>query len=968
MSRSTAAKEAFAALQHSIEGEVRTDSLSKMLYSTDASIYQVEPYGVVIPRHEEDVIRTVQVASTYGVPIIPRAGGTSLAGQCVGKGIVLDISKYMNKMLDFNPEEEWALVQPGVIQDDLTRMVAHENLMFGPDTSTSNRAMIGGMIGNNSCGAHSLHWGKTVDHTLETDVVLHDGSLVRFKDLTPAEVERKKQQQDLEGHIYREITRIIDTYKQDIEDTYPKILRRNTGYLLDELIDERKPLNLSRLLCASEGTLGLVTKARMKLVQRPEMNGLVALQFDDLGEALRATVIALEHAPCAIELMDRVVLDLADKSYAARHLRFFIEGKPQAILPVEFYGYSKKEIEAKMDGLIEHLKREGLGYAFPKLWGNDINKVWKLRKAGLGLLMALPGDAKPATFMEDTGVPPEHLPEYVENFQKIMEKYDTNCTYYAHASVGVLHMRPILNLKDPTDLKKMVDISHEVVDLVIKYGGSVSAEHGDGRLRAPFAEKFFGPKLYGALKETKHAFDPNKIFNPNKIVDALPMDTDQRYPPDYVTHDIPTQMTFEKQHGYLRAIEFCNGAGACRKSPEAQGTMCPSYQGTREETHTTRGRANVLRTAIAQYGPNEAFTRQEVWDAMDMCLECKACKSECPSSVDMAKIKYEYLQRRWDLLGTPLHALAIGHLGTMNRFIAPFASLANKLLRHPWIKWLNEKLLHVDQRRSFPVYADITLEKWFLHRPKEARHPNAGKLNKTVYFFADVAINYNEPHIGKASIETLEAAGYHVELAPISDDGRTRISKGLLHSAKSLARKNLFFLKELVQKDTYMIGAEPSMILTFRDEYPDFFPELAYLKEMSKRCLMIEEFIVQQVNEGEISFDLKESDKTYRVHGHCNQKALVGTGPSLELIKMIPGTTVEEIPSGCCGMAGSFGFEAHKYDLSMKIGEIVLLPAVRQRGEADVLAPGTSCRHQILDGAAYEAPAPIEIFHKAIVK
>ncbi len=965
MSQDQAIQKAFLALESRVTGEVRTDKLSRILYSTDASIYQVEPDGVVIPRHEADLVEVVKIAHKNKVPIIPRAGGTSLAGQCVGKGIVVDVSKYMNKLIEVNAEAEWAWVEPGVIQDELSRMVAEHGLMYGPDTSTSNRAMIGGMIGNNSCGAHSIFYGKTVDHTLEMDVILSDGSQARFSDLTLEELEVKKSLDNLEGHIYREVTRVIDEYRDEIETRYPKIMRRNTGYLLDELTDPNKPFNLSRLICGSEGTLALISKARVKLVPRPKMNGLMAIQFENLTDALTATVEAIKHGPCAVELMDEVILELARDNPATQNLQFFIEGEPQSILAVEFYGEDKDEIEAKLDSLEKALKAQGLGYTWPRVWGSDIGKVWKFRKAGLGVLMAMPGDSKPVTFMEDTAVPPENLPEYIDGFRKIMEKYGTRCTYYAHASVGELHMRPILNLKNPIDRKKMVAMSHEIVDLVISFGGSVSGEHGDGRVRSPFHEKFFGKKLYQGLREIKQAFDPNNIFNPNKIIDALPMDEDLRLPHKPV--DMSTVLSFEDTMGFMRAAEFCNGAGACRKSPLAIGTMCPSYQGTLEEQHSTRGRANTLRTVLATEGTVRGFTNQELYDAMDLCLECKACKSECPSAVDMAKLKYEYLQKRWDIQGTPLSAYAFGLVGLVNKINRFFAPIFNWSIKLKIVKKVMETLIGFDSRREIPPIITPTTMEWFWnHIP----HPNAGKNGKTVYFFADPFINYGEPKVGVAAITVLEAAGYTVKLSPVEEDGRARISKGLLHMTKKLAKKNIKLLQTLLDEDTYLIGVEPSTVLTFRDEYIDFFPEDPLVKQIAERCLLIDEFIVREAKSGHFTalFDPSLPPRTYKVHGHCFQKSLVGTQPTLDMLQLVPNLTAEEIPSGCCGMAGSFGYDKSKYEVSMKIGELVLFPAVRKRGDAEVTAVGTSCRHQIKDGVdGYCAKHPIEILAESLL-
>ena len=949
-------------LERSIEGEVRHDKLSKMLYSTDASIYQVEPYGVVLPRHEKDLIKVVQTAAQYNVPVIPRAAGTSLAGQCVGKAIILDISKYMNKAISIDIDSESVWVQPGVIQDELSRMVEADGYHFGPDTSTSNRAMIGGMIGNNSCGAHSIFYGKTVDHTLEMDVILSDGSKVRFSDLTPKQVEEKKQLQTLEGHIYREVTRIAEEYKEDIQEKFPKIMRRNTGYLLDELIREDIPLNLSRIICGSEGTLAMISSAKVRICPRPKYNGLVAVQFESLEEALYATIEAIKFEPSAVELMDRVILDLTHDNIEVKKLRFFLEGDPDSVLAIEFYGDTKEEIEQKMEALEASLREKKLGYTYPRLWDGDINKVWKLRKAGLGILMGMAGDAKPVTFVEDTAVAPEHLPAYIADFKKVMEKYDTHCTYYAHASVGLLHMRPILNLKKAEDIEKMKNIADEIVELVIKYGGSVSGEHGDGRMRSPFHKRFFGERLYQALRELKQAFDPKDIFNPNKIIDSLPLSTDLRYDPK-PPPILPTALSFENQGGYFRAAEFCNGAGACRKTELAAGTMCPSYQGTWDETHTTRGRANVLRSALSSLGPNETFRAQEVYDVMELCLECKACKSECPANVDMAKLKYEYLQRRWDLKGVPFYVYAFGHISDMNKFNIHFKSLVNGVCNSNWGKKLIEKFLHIDRRRSIPDLVTPTLRQWF---KKRIPHPNAGTLKKRVCLFADTFINYYEPQIGIAAVRVLEAAGYRVLLSPFENDGRPLLSKGFTRKAKKLARKNINQLLPMVYDKIPFIGLEPSSLLTFRDEYIDFFPDDEEVRKIADNCYLIDEFINDQIEKEIFDIPFQTMEKKFLLHGHCFQKALVGNQPTLDMLQRIPGVEAEALNTGCCGMAGSFGYETGKYEVSMRIGEQLLFPAVRNRGEAEVLAQGTSCRHQMHDGAQYHSRHPIEIMAEAL--
>lgn len=953
--------DAFRELRERIEGEVRTDKLSRQLYASDASIYQVEPYGVVLPKHTQDLIETMKVARSYRIPVIPRAGGTSLSGQCVGKGIILDISKYMNQLVKLQPTEQWAIVQPGVIQDELSRMAEPYDLFFGPDTSTSNRAMLGGMIGNNSCGSHSIYYGKTVDHTISMDVVLSDGSTAHFCDLTPQQLEQKKQLDSFEGHIYREVTRIVDEYREDIEAVYPKIMRRNTGYLLDELTDTSKPFNMSRLICGSEGTLALIAEAKVKLVPRPKCNGVLAIQSESLKDVLHATVEAIKHDPAAVELIDDVILDLARDIRATQHLRFFIEGEPEAILVVEFYDDSREAIEPRMDALEAILKDKGLGYAHTRLWGSDIDKVWKLRKAGLGVLMGMPGDAKPVTFVEDTAVPPESLPDYIAEFRELMDKYETYCTYYAHASVGLLHMRPVLNLKDPTDKEKFKGIAKEVADLVKKYGGSVSGEHGDGRVRSPFIPDFYGERVYQALREIKQTFDPACLLNPGKIIDPDPLLEDLRVP--HTPIHVDTVMSFDATHGYTRAAEACNGAGACRKTHLANGTMCPSYQATLEETHTTRGRANLLRTTIAEEGPIQAFMNPELHEVMHLCLECKACKSECPSNVDMAKLKYEYLQKRHDLVGAPLHSLAMGHIALANKCSEPLAPIVNALFKSKLGKWLNKTLLRVDPRRDIPAIVTPTTRSWFFNRQP---HKHAGTNGRTVHFFADPFTNYNEPTIGCDAIELLEALGYHVKLSPIENDGRALISKGFLREAKRLATHNRDHLERMLDEGAFLIGIEPSTLLTFRDEYVDFFPDDALFQQAANACFQIDEFLVKEAKEGHFVPPFTTREERVLLHGHCMQKALSSVQHTLDMLHLIPGVEASAIPSGCCGMAGSFGYEVGKYDVSMNIGELVLFPTIRQHKDATIVATGTSCRHQIHDGTQVQAIHPIQLLKAAL--
>ncbi len=958
-----------AELNGQIDGEVHTDPVTRMLYATDASIYQQTPLGVVRPMHRDDCVAIVRFAAKHKLPLIPRAAGTSLAGQCVGQGLVVDISRHMTKVLEIDPKAKRVRLQPGVIRDDLNDKLKPHGLIFGPETSTSNRCMIGGMIGNNACGTHSIIWQTTREHTLEIEAVLSDGSLVRFGDLDTEELEQKKALETLEGQIYRQICQMIDDHRDQILERYPRhdVLRRNTGYALDILARSQPwepdgpPLNISRLLCGSEGTLALVTEATLNLVELPKHKLLVCAHFETLDESMRGTVLAVSHDPAAVELMDDRILKATEGNSAQMRNRFWVEGKPEAVLVVEFYDDDPQRLDERAQALIEHYKKVGMGYAFPIVRPPDLGRVWALRKAGLGLLMGVPGDVKAVTIIEDTAVAVDDLPAYVRKMQALMERYGTQCVYYAHASVGELHLRPELNLRDEGDMEKFKGIAQDVAELVAEFGGSLSGEHGDGRLRAPYIELMVGKEVAKLLGQVKGAFDPHNLLNPHKIVDPLPLDADLRFEPGKPVPEVETWFDWSADFGLIRAAEKCNGAGACRKSP-GRGTMCPSYMATREEKDTTRGRANLFRQALHAADPAQGMTRKDLYGALDLCLSCKGCKSECPASVDMARMKAEFLQHYHDKHGVPLRSRMLGEFATLVGMARWTPGLASGMINTSLMK----KVMGVHPKRQVPAIARESFGSW----AKRHKPLGDGKRGKVV-LFNDAFVHYNDPHVGRAALEFMEAAGYEVEVTHGITSARTQISKGLLRRARKVLTEAVEALAPHARAGRPIVGLEPSAILTFRDEAPDLVEPASREKAslVAEAAMTFEEFVVKAKGDGALeglAWKARGPVKL-KVHGHCHQKAIVGMGPLMEALSVLPESTVEAIPSGCCGMAGSFGYEKEHYELSMQIGELVLFPAVREASkEVIVAAPGTSCRHQIADGTGKKALHPAEILRQAI--
>jgi len=963
------------------DGEIYTDYKHRLLYATDASAYRQIPVGIALPANIEDVRSLIRFAKKHNSSLIPRTAGTSLAGQVVGAGVVVDVSKHLNNILEINTAEKWVRIEPGVVLDELNKILETYGLFFSPETSTSSRCMIGGMVGNNSCGAHSLIHGSTRDHIIALQAVLSDETIAEFCLLKADEFRQKCELKSLEGDLYRNIAAILDNQENtaEIRSQFPdkSIKRRNTGYAIDLLLetepfsDSSEGFNFSKLLAGSEGTLAFITEITLGLDPLPPpVKGLICVHCKSLEEALMGNLIALRFNPGAVELMDDTVMELSKTNITQSRNRFFIEGKPAAMLIIEFARDSREEILKIAENLEIEMRLAGYGYHFPVLFGEDINKVWEVRKAGLGLLSNMPGDAKPVPVVEDAAVRPQDLPDYIKEFNQILKNHDLKCVYYAHIGTGELHLRPVLNLKDKRDVELMHTIAHETARLVKKYRGSLSGEHGDGRLRGEFIPLMIGEKNYQLLRQIKRIWDPENIFNPGKIINTPPMNTSLRYEPGKETREVDTVFDFSDDKGFLRSIEKCNGSGDCRKSEIIGGTMCPSFMATRDENTTTRARANILREFITHSEKENPFNHRAIYDILDLCLSCKGCKSECPSNVDMAKLKAEFMQHYYDSNKIPFKTKLIAGIDRINHFGAKMPIVTNFILSNKATSKHVKRLAGFAPERKIPLLYRITLKN-YLSKISPAIPPANGKAGK-VYLFADEFTNYNDVGIGIKAVEILTKLGYQVSVPEHEISGRTYISKGLVRKAKAIAVKNVALLREIITPETPLIGIEPSAILTFRDEYPDLAGK--ELKEaakiLSRSVLMFDEFIVSEIEKGNISEkQFTQEPKKIKVHGHCHQKAIASIKPTLKMLSLPLNYKVEEIKSGCCGMAGSFGFEKEHYEISMKIGELVLFPAVR-KSEPDVIiaAPGTSCRQQIFDGTGKKAFHPIEILYDALIK
>ena len=944
-----------ADLRRGIRGEVRFDARARTLYATDASPYEIEPIGVVVPRDRDDAIAAVRICARHAVPILPRGGGTSLAGQTVGRAVVLDVSKYLTDILAIDPEARTATVEPGVIRDALNDRAATHRLQFTPDVSTTNRAAVGGMVANNSAGTRSIKYGKSVDQVIAMTCVLADGSVVRFGEVDEATLEAKCGQDDLEGDIYRTVRRIVREHEDEIVARYPKVMRRVGGYNLDEFVEGR-PFNLAKLIAGSEGTLALILDVTVELHPIPATRMLAMLHFDSLRGALEAVPHINRHGPSAVELMDRELFELGQRSPALRPLLGWLEGMPEAVLMVEFDGADDDEVRAGVEGLRADPEVGERVFHVHEAWSAaEQREILQFRKDGLGIYATVEGRHKPTPFIEDPAVPPEHLAEYIPAVQELCRELGVDTVFYGHASVGVIHTRPLLDLKTAEGLELFQTIADRTFELVRRYGGSWSGEHGDGLIRSQKNRELFGDTLYEAFREVKRAFDPNGIMNPGKIVDAAPMTESLRYGVGYPPVELDTVFDFGPD-GFLGAVEACTGVGACRKVDV--GTMCPSYMATRDEDHSTRGRANILRDALNGRMPG-GLTSQEVYDTLDLCLECKACKAECPSNVDMAKLKYEFLQQHHDTHGVPLATRAIGNVARVAPLGRALAPLANALLPMPAVRWTIEKTLGVDRRREMPAYADESLASWFARRPVADRGVVPRPASEArVALFADTWTMYNDTAPGRAAVEVLDALGYHVELVPYGCCGRPQISKGLLRDARAAARRNLDRLAPYVRAGVPIVGLEPSCVTAFQDDYRDLVPG-EEADALADAVVMIETFLAKEWSQGRLDPNgaFEKRSEPLLLHGHCQQKAIIGTAASRALLEWVS-DDVREVDAGCCGMAGSFGY-GH-YDLSMAIGERRLFPAVRDHAGATA-ADGFSCRHQIHDGTGKRARHVVEL-------
>jgi len=941
-----------------VKGDVRFDRFSRVLYSTDASIYQILPVGVVIPRDEDDIAATLRIALDAGVPVLPRGGGTSLAGQSVGRAVILDCSRYMNHILDLDPAGRRARVQPGVVQDDLNLAGRPHGLRLGPDTATSNRATLGGMMGNNSCGARSIIYGKMVDHVQALRLLLIDGTELRLR-RDPAGAAAPAGR---EGEISRGVAAVVARNRAEIERRFPKLLRRVSGYNLDALL--RDPADLISLIIGSEGTLAVITEATVGLVPLPPHTALAVILFADLFAALEAVPLILSFAPSAVELIDRMVLEMtrAQLEYARRMT--FVQGDPDALLIVELSGDRPDEVDDRLTALEQALKAAGAGYACVRITSAaDQDDVWRVRKAGQGLLQGVKGDAKPTTFVEDTAVPPARLAAYIRRFAAVLAAHGVRAAFYAHASVGCLHVRPLINLKERGDIETMKAIAKAVGDLVIEFGGTMSGEHGDGLVRSWFVERFFGPEVYAAFKEVKRLFDPPGLLNPGKIVDAPPMDESLRFGPAYATRPVATTFDWSRDGGFARAVELCSGVGACRKTSE--GTMCPSYMVTREEEHSTRGRANLLRAVLSGVLPPRELTGRRLYEALDLCLECKGCKAECPANVDMAKLKSEFLAQYHQANGLPARAWMFGHYRQLSRLGSMAAPLSTALTQMRPARWALDRFAGIDRRRALPPFARPTFLQWWRSRGhatarlRDREEPSPSGRRAPVALFADTFMIYNYPHVGRAAVEVLERLGYLVELAPAVCCGRTLISKGLLGEAREAARRNIAALLPLAERGVPIVGCEPSCVLTFRDEVPDLAPgEPA--QTLARQVKLIDEFLAEEHARAPLPLS-GGGGRRVLVHGHCHQKALAGVA-AVHQVLSAAGMTVEVVDAGCCGMAGSFGFEKEHFEISMAIGERRLLPAVRNLpADVPVVAMGVSCRQQIAHATGRKALHLVEL-------
>ncbi|NDV14927.1 FAD-binding protein [Muricauda sp. TY007] len=962
-------------LSEAMKGELLFDELSKAIYATDASVYRKLPTAVAYPKNTEDLKTLLVFANKNKVGLIPRTAGTSLAGQCVGEGIVVDVSRYFTKIVRLDKDKKQVTVQPGVVRDELNQYLKPFGLFFGPNTSTSNRCMIGGMVGNNSSGTTSIQYGVTRDKVIAMQCVLSDGSDAFFSEISKKEFEERKKGDSLEAKIYDKLYEELSNpeIQNNIKAEFPKpsIHRRNTGYAVDELLknnifgEEDVNFNLCRLLSGSEGTLAFTTEVTLQLDDLPPpYAAMVATHYKTLEDCLSDVAPVMQHSLHLCEMMDKVILDCTKNNRAQLANRFFVEGDPAGILMLEVKADSKEELDQQLDELLKTIEKSGLSYANPILYGDDINKAIELRKAGLGLLGNMVGDRKAVACIEDTAVALEDLKDFIGEFSQIMKGYNQDAVYYAHAGAGELHLRPILNLKKSEDVVLFRSITTDVAKLTKKYQGSFSGEHGDGIVRAEFIPLMIGETNYELLKRVKALFDPNLVLNPGKIVDAYPMDESLRYEVDRNEPDVETLMDFSDSEGILKAAEKCNGSGDCRKSHHMNGGMCPSYQATKDEKDTTRARANALREFLTNSEKSNRFDHEELKTAFDLCLSCKACASECPSNVDVAALKAEFLYNYQEANGYSLRSKLFAYNTQLNAIGSKVAGITNWMYESKSIGGMLKKAVGVAPERHLPKVGRFD----FKNHLKKYRVKRTDISKKQIVLYIDEFVKYLDIQVGKDAIELLCRLGYDVELF-YGESGRTYLSKGFLKQAKKLVAQNMENLKDVLNQGTPIVGLEPSAILSFRDEYQRLHEDKEQLSKLASNSFLIEEFLAAEIAAGHISSDsFTDEEKTIKIHGHCHQKALSNQKVTFDVLNLPKNYKVTIIPSGCCGMAGSFGYEKEHYEVSMQVGGLKLFPAVEKSPvETLIAANGTSCRHQIKDGTKREAQHPVSILRQALV-
>lgn len=951
-------------------GELKTDTYSRILYSTDASIYQAMPHGVFLPRSADDIQAAIALANDYDVALLARTGGSSLAGQTVNEALVIDTTRYLDKILEVNIEEKWCRVQPGIVLDELNIALKQYNLQFGPDPASSNRAAMGGIVANNSTGSHSIMYGMTADHVLETEAILSDGTKTFFKNLTEEELPQYLKRNGTEGEIYNRIHDIIRSHGDVIRKGTPQHWRRCNGYNLDRFVagttfnwPVQTGFNLSSLLCGSEGTLGFMTEIKLNLVPQPQKTALAILHFDSLYDALASVPVILESQPSAVELLDNLALTMCRKvPQYARLLKTFVDGEPFCLLLTEFYGESETELVSRIDNLQQILNSNKIKCSLkPAIDANQQVNVWTVRKVGLGLLMSIKGDHKPIPFIEDAAVPVDHLAEYVTKIEQYCNDRGTKVAYYAHASAGCIHIRPLVNTKEAGEIAKLPDIAQFSMELVKAYNGALSSEHGYGRTRSWLIEQFVGTPLYNLFKQVKQTFDPKNIMNPGNMVDSFDITESLRFGADYKTLPYKEHLDFNDDLGFNRAVEMCNGAGICRK--RTTGVMCPSFIATRDEEHSTRGRANALRAVLSGQLPAKELAGDRMYQIMELCVSCKACKAECPSSVDMAKIKFEFLANYHDWHGAKIRDRIFGNVAALNRaFSGRLAPLANWGLKSRIGKWKLETFLGISSQRNLPGFAREPFTSWF----DKHKSPNSSP-ERQVVLFNDCFNTYNDPRIAIAATEVLQKAGFEVVLPGLKCCGRSMISKGLVDDARATAEDTMEKLTPLAERGLPIVGLEPSCLLSLRDEYAYMLPDDKRVGLVAENSFTFEEFIAKQVENDNLNIEFKDDHKHLLLHGHCHQKALVGMAPGKQTLSLPQNYSVTEIDSSCCGMAGSFGYEKEHYEISRQMAEHRLAPQIRAADpETIIVAAGTSCRHQISDLTGRTALHPAEVIRTAI--